>query len=132
MKTILLLAFAVFVSGAHLKNNLLGEIFDELNATPKTLLEGKDIYLRELKTESCEHEFFCQAEQELKEVSRQTEFDHFRTDKKLMRNLHTYNKRSGKTCKPVEAEAEVKIPLRKFLEILKKCVKKTYSQINKN
>lgn len=39
MKTILLLAFAVFVSGAHLKNNLLGEIFDELNATPKTLLE---------------------------------------------------------------------------------------------
>lgn len=39
MKTILLLAFAVFVSGAHLKNdkNLLGELMNELNAALKTL-----------------------------------------------------------------------------------------------
>lgn len=42
MKTILLLAFAVFVSSASLKNDdktILGELIDELNAVMKTLPE---------------------------------------------------------------------------------------------
>ncbi|KAK9955838.1 hypothetical protein ABG768_015688 [Culter alburnus] len=141
MKTILLLAFAVFVSSASLKNDdktILGELIDELNATMKTLPEkhkGKEIFLKELKPEkeSCEHDFFCHAEQELKtEVSVLSKYDDFRTDKKLMRNLHMYNSHhGGSTCKPADENQE-QISLPQFLKNLMKCVKKEYSKPKKN
>ncbi|XP_048023332.1 interleukin-13 [Megalobrama amblycephala] len=141
MKTILLLAFAVFVSSASLKVNdktILGELIDELNATMTTLPKehkGKEIFLRELvpEKESCVHDFFCQAEQELKtKVSVLSKYDDFRTDKKLMRNLHMYNNHhEGTTCKPVDEDQD-EISLHKFLENLMKCVKKEYSKPKKN
>ncbi|KAK9955836.1 hypothetical protein ABG768_015686 [Culter alburnus] len=141
MKTILLLTFTVFVSSASLKNDdktILGELIDELNATMKRLPEehkGKEIYLKELKPEkeSCKHDFFCHAEQELKtEVSVQSKYEDFRTDKKLMRNLNMYNKHhGGSTCRPADEDQE-QISLRQFLCNLMICVKKEYNKPKKN
>uniref|UniRef100_A0A8C2Q066 Interleukin 13 n=1 Tax=Cyprinus carpio TaxID=7962 RepID=A0A8C2Q066_CYPCA len=73
--------------------------------------------------------FFCQAEHELKEkVSGLSgaKFEHFRTDKKLMRNLKEYNKHHMKTCKPADKDKE--ILLLDFLEKLLSCVRSAYRQ----
>ncbi|RXN26701.1 interleukin 4 13A [Labeo rohita] len=108
LKTVLLLTFAVFVSSAtmhtpaqHIHKTLLGELIDELNIAMKDFPKEKGvkpIFLRDLDVKCNSQEerevFFCQAEQELiKEVSglSAAKFDHFRTDKKLMRNLNKYN-----------------------------------------
>ncbi|XDV39283.1 hypothetical protein PO909_008543 [Leuciscus waleckii] len=140
MKTILLLAFAVFVSGASVKvektsvkeeKNLLRELVHKLDAAMKNLPEepeGKQIFLEDLKMDVlCSKHKFCQAEQELKKVSGLTNYDDFRTDKTLMRNLHMYN--NGTTCndKPV-VKGQDQIDLHRFLEKLKKCVQSEFSK----
>uniref|UniRef100_A0A671RZR1 Interleukin 13 n=1 Tax=Sinocyclocheilus anshuiensis TaxID=1608454 RepID=A0A671RZR1_9TELE len=148
MKTILLLAFTVFVSCApaantdktpvrHTNKTLLGELVDELNMAMKDFpkeTEEKQVFLKDLQMNVMghkEHEvFFCQAEQELKtKVSGLSgaEFDHFRFDKKLMRNLNMYNKHH-KTCKPADEDLD-KIPLRAFLKNLLTSVKSAFSQV---
>uniref|UniRef100_A0A8C1S7M3 Interleukin 13 n=1 Tax=Cyprinus carpio TaxID=7962 RepID=A0A8C1S7M3_CYPCA len=120
MKTILLLAFAVLVSSTPVENSdkiLLGELIDELVREVKSFLKQD------------KGEFFCQAEHELKEkVSGLSgaKFEHFRTDKKLMRNLNEYNKRHVKTCEPADKDQE--ILLHEFLEKLLTCAQRAYSQ----
>uniref|UniRef100_A0A8C1S7W4 Interleukin 13 n=1 Tax=Cyprinus carpio TaxID=7962 RepID=A0A8C1S7W4_CYPCA len=133
MKTILLLAFAVLVSSTPVENSdkiLLGELIDELVREVKSFLkQDKEIFLAELQMNGCKGEFFCQAEHELKEkVSGLSgaKFEHFRTDKKLMRNLNEYNKRHVKTCEPADKDQE--ILLHEFLEKLLTCAQRAYSQ----
>ncbi|XP_050949589.1 interleukin-13 [Labeo rohita] len=143
LKTVLLLTFAVFASSATLESSLkthndkrlLGELVDELEKAVKSfpnVAKEDTIYLRNLEKKNCrdhKHEFFCQAEQELKnKVSGLSgaKFEHFRTDKRLMRNLEVYNKHHGKTCKSAEDDDE--IPLHEFLPKILTCVKSTYSQ----
>uniref|UniRef100_A0A8C2HNE5 Interleukin 13 n=1 Tax=Cyprinus carpio TaxID=7962 RepID=A0A8C2HNE5_CYPCA len=133
MKTILLLAFAVLVSSTPVENNdkkLLGELIDELFREVKRFSNNtKEIFLAELKMNGCKGEFFCQAEHELKEkVSGLSgaKFEHFRTDKKLMRNLKEYNKHHMKTCKPADKDQEILLLV--FLEKLLTCAKRVYSQ----
>ncbi|XP_016374051.1 uncharacterized protein LOC107713130 [Sinocyclocheilus rhinocerous] len=138
MKTILLLVFAVLVSSApaeHNDKNLLGEIIDELDKAVKMFSkENKrnDIFLTKLQMDGCKGEVFCQAEHELiKKVSGLSgaKFDHFRIDKKLMRNLNKYNERHVKTCKPADEDQD-EILLHAFLKNLLTCVKSAYSQVN--
>ncbi|XP_059382795.1 interleukin-13 [Carassius carassius] len=133
MKTILLLAFTVMVSSVPLENSdkkLLGELIDELEREVKRFSkdnEGNEIYLTELRMNGCKSEFFCQAEQELlKEVSGRSgaKFEHFRTDKTLMKNLHKYNQCYGKTCKPAHEDQEIR--LGEFLKNLLTCVQNLY------
>uniref|UniRef100_A0A673LZK6 Interleukin 13 n=1 Tax=Sinocyclocheilus rhinocerous TaxID=307959 RepID=A0A673LZK6_9TELE len=130
MKTILLLVFAVLVSSApaeHNDKNLLGEIIDELDKAVKI----NDIFLTKLQMDGCKGEVFCQAEHELiKKVSGLSgaKFDHFRIDKKLMRNLNKYNERHVKTCKPADEDQD-EILLHAFLKNLLTCVKSAYSQV---
>uniref|UniRef100_A0A673HLW6 Interleukin 13 n=1 Tax=Sinocyclocheilus rhinocerous TaxID=307959 RepID=A0A673HLW6_9TELE len=148
MKTILLLAFTVFVSCApaansdktpvrHTDKTLLGELVDELITAMKDFpkeTEEKQIFLKDLQMNIMGHKhevFFCQAEQELKtKVSGLSgaKFDHFRFDKKLMRNLNMYNKHHVKTCKPAD-EDQVQIPLCAFLKNLLTSVKSAFSQV---
>ncbi|XP_073680045.1 interleukin-13 [Garra rufa] len=145
VKTVLLLTFAVFVSSAptessdkkHSDKNSLGELIDELKMAMKDVPKDAEVSfnLNDNLQMNCisqkEREvFFCQAEQELsKEVSGMSgvQFDHFRTDKKLMRNLNMYNKHHVKTCKPA-AEGQDEIPLHDFLKNLLTCVKIAFSQ----
>ncbi|KAF4098236.1 interleukin-13 [Onychostoma macrolepis] len=145
MRTLLLLAFAVLTSSAPVHNNanssakghsdrkLLGELVDELEKTVKIFSKetgDKSVFVTELQTNGCKREVFCQAEQELKtKVSGRSgaKFDHFRTDKKLMRNLNIYNKHHGKTCKP-DVEVQTEMPLHEFLPMLLTCVKNEFSQ----
>uniref|UniRef100_A0A672RCV2 Interleukin 13 n=1 Tax=Sinocyclocheilus grahami TaxID=75366 RepID=A0A672RCV2_SINGR len=104
---------------SHNNKNLLGEIIDELDKAVK-------MFSKENK-----REVFCQAEQELKKkVSRLSgaKFDHFRIDKKLMRNLNKYNERHVKTCKPTDEDQDP-ILLHAFLKNLLVCVKSAYSQV---
>uniref|UniRef100_A0A8C2FGC1 Interleukin 13 n=1 Tax=Cyprinus carpio TaxID=7962 RepID=A0A8C2FGC1_CYPCA len=125
MKTILLLAFAVLVSSTPVENNdkkLLGELIDELFREVKRFSNNTKVRLNK-------GEFFCQAEHELKEkVSGLSgaKFEHFRTDKKLMRNLKEYNKHHMKTCKPADKDQEILLLV--FLEKLLTCAKRVYSQ----
>nr|BAM09149.1 interleukin 4/13A [Cyprinus carpio] len=133
MKTILLLAFAVLVSSTPVENDdkiLLGELIDELNREVKRFSNDiTEIFLAELEMNGCKGEFFCQAEHELKEkVSGLSgaKFEHFRTDKKLMRNLNGYNKRHVKTCKPADKDQEILLHV--FLRNLLTCAKRVYSQ----
>uniref|UniRef100_A0A672RCF0 Interleukin 13 n=1 Tax=Sinocyclocheilus grahami TaxID=75366 RepID=A0A672RCF0_SINGR len=137
MKTILLLIFTVLVSSApveHNDKNLLGEIIDELDKAVKMFSKenkGNEIFLTKLQMDGCKREVFCQAEQELKKkVSGLSgaKFDHFRIDKKLMRNLNKYNERHVKTCKPAD-EGQDEILLHAFLNKLLTCVKSAYSQV---
>ncbi|XP_077053405.1 interleukin-13 [Siphateles boraxobius] len=140
MKTILLLAFAVFVSGAPAKQEktsvkegktLLRELLHKLDAAMKNLPvepEGEKIFLYDLNTDApCSEDVFCKAEQELKKISGLTKYDDFRTDKTLMRNLHMYNVQNGTTCKHVD-EGSVQIILHDFLKNLKKCVQSAFSK----
>uniref|UniRef100_A0A8C1RAA5 Interleukin 13 n=1 Tax=Cyprinus carpio TaxID=7962 RepID=A0A8C1RAA5_CYPCA len=156
MKTILLLAVAVFVSSTpvttsvkphtdktparHTDKALLGELVDELIVAikdfPKVLPKEKLIFLKDLQMNGLDHKerevLFCQVEQELKtKVSGLSDaiFDHFRTDKKLMRNLNMYNKYHVKTCKLTD-EKQDKIPLHDFLKNLLASVRNAYSQVN--
>uniref|UniRef100_A0A8C1QTW8 Interleukin 13 n=1 Tax=Cyprinus carpio TaxID=7962 RepID=A0A8C1QTW8_CYPCA len=79
-------------------------------------LDREEIFLEELEMNGCKGEFFCQAEHELKEkVSGLSgaKFEHFRIDKKLMRNLNEYNK------KPADKDQES--PLHEFLRNLLAC-----------
>ncbi|KTF87448.1 hypothetical protein cypCar_00040803 [Cyprinus carpio] len=133
MKTILLLAFAVLVSSTPVENRdkkLLAELIDELEREVKNFSnDTTEIFLEELEMNGCKGEFFCQAEQELKDkVSGRSgaKFEHFRTDKKLMRNLNEYNKRHMKTCKPADKDQEILI--HEFLEKLLTCAKSAYRQ----
>uniref|UniRef100_A0A672RD79 Interleukin 13 n=1 Tax=Sinocyclocheilus grahami TaxID=75366 RepID=A0A672RD79_SINGR len=102
---------------SHNNKNLLGEIIDELDKAVKMIVTIREV--------------FCQAEQELKKkVSGLSgaKFDHFRIDKKLMRNLNKYNERHVKTCKPAD-EGQDEILLHAFLKNLLGCVKSAYSQV---
>uniref|UniRef100_A0A8C2DNZ4 Interleukin 13 n=1 Tax=Cyprinus carpio TaxID=7962 RepID=A0A8C2DNZ4_CYPCA len=133
MKTILLLAVAVCVSSTPVTTSvkplpdktLLGELVEELIAE-------KLIFLKDLQMNGLDHKvLFCQVEQELKtKVSGLfgARFDHFRTDKKLMRNLNMYNKHHVKTCKLTD-EKQDKIPLHDFLKNLLASVRIAYSQL---
>ncbi|KAK7130643.1 hypothetical protein R3I94_015953 [Phoxinus phoxinus] len=133
MKTILLLAFALFVSGAPVNEGktLLGELLRQLDGAIKNLPvepEGKEIFLEDLKMDvSCSGLAFCQAEQELKKVSGLSKYNHFRTDGTLMRDLHMYNVHNKTICKPV-AKGPVQIGLHDFLKSLKKCVQNAFSK----
>ncbi|CAM4671860.1 unnamed protein product [Leuciscus chuanchicus] len=143
MKTILLLAFAVFVSGAPMKEEktsvndgkiLLSELVNKLGAAMKNLPsepKEKDIFLEDLTTDgTCSEDVFCKAERELTlKVSGLTEYEDFRTDKKLMRDLHMYNVHNGTTCndKPVVKD-QAQIDLHRFLKKLKKCVQSEFSK----
>lgn len=135
MKTILLLAFAVLVSSIPLEKSdkkLLGELIDELNSEVKRLSEENETnetYVTDLQMHNCKGGFFCLAEQEmLKEVSGRSgaEFDHFRTDKKLMRNLHKYNQHHVETCKPALKDEEM--TLLDFLKNLLTCARHVNGQ----
>uniref|UniRef100_A0A672RCD7 Interleukin 13 n=1 Tax=Sinocyclocheilus grahami TaxID=75366 RepID=A0A672RCD7_SINGR len=109
--------------------NLLGEIIDELDKAVKMIVTIATLVLRVISI-SLQREVFCQAEQELKKkVSRLSgaKFDHFRIDKKLMRNLNKYNERH-KTCKPTDEDQDP-ILLHAFLKNLLVCVKSAYSQV---
>lgn len=126
----LLLAFvAMCVSAAPTKQDLFKEFFDELNATMKELSKHPmdDIFVSDLKHHSdCKDLFFCQAEDQLiRKVSGHSgsKFEHFRTDKKLIRTLKKINEQHNmKTCKP--ADDQVEVQLSDFLMKLKQCVQK--------
>ncbi|KAI7795870.1 interleukin 4/13A [Triplophysa rosa] len=136
-KTMILLVFAaVCVSAAPPDDTdkiLLMGLFDALNDTIKDL-PNENIFLGDLKVKrhlSCTNEFFCQAQAELKDkVSGLSGpmFEPFRTDKKIIRNLNSFNKRHEKTCKPAD---NVEILLYEFLEDLIKCVQKRIQYIPK-
>uniref|UniRef100_A0A8C1PH84 Interleukin 13 n=1 Tax=Cyprinus carpio TaxID=7962 RepID=A0A8C1PH84_CYPCA len=135
MKTILLLAFAVLVSSTPVENRdkkLLAELIDELEREVKNFSnDTTEIFLEELEMNGCKGEFFCQAEHELKEnvsLWSGAKFEHFRTDKKLMRNLNEYNKRHVKTCKPADKDKEILLLV--FLEKLLTCAKSAYKRAN--
>ncbi|RXN15535.1 interleukin 4 13A [Labeo rohita] len=93
----------------------------------------KETFLKELHVPCDSQEerevYFCQAEQELLKISSRSgaKFDHFRTDKKLMRTLNKYKKHHGKNCEP---DSEVQVPLHDFLKNLLRCVKNAYSKPN--
>ncbi|XP_056095109.1 interleukin-13 [Rhinichthys klamathensis goyatoka] len=140
MKTILLLAVAVVVSGAPAKEEktsvkeektLLGELLRNLGAAIKNLPvehKGKEIFLEDLKMDvTCSEDVFCKAERELKKVSGLNKYDDFRTDKTLMRDLHMYN--NGTTCddKPADKDS-VQVILHDFLKSLRKCAQSAYSK----
>ncbi|RXN26702.1 interleukin 4 13A [Labeo rohita] len=88
-----------YTPARHSDNTLLEELIDELNTTMKDFPKEKGvnkIFLRDQDLNCSSQEerelFVCQAEQELiKEVSGLpgAKFDHFRIDKKLMRNLNS-------------------------------------------
>ncbi|NP_001186834.1 interleukin-13 precursor [Danio rerio] len=150
MKTLLLLACTVFVSGFTLKGTdamhktVLKELVTELEAVlvnpPKETKAKEEIFLVDLGKKGsglkCEHDYFCQAEEEMvKKVSGLSgvKFDPFRTDKKLMRNLNTYNHQDEKNCKKeirshAADEDLEEITLDVFLKDLLKCVKNINSQ----
>ncbi|XP_043077713.1 interleukin-13 [Puntigrus tetrazona] len=142
MKAILLLTFTVLVSSSPVqpgntaplkqsyRRTLLKELIDELdkvlNFSKDTQGNVPNVFLTELK--ACEHKSFCQYEEELiKEVSGVSgaEYDPFRTDKLLMRNLHMFNEHHVKTCK--RAEGPVKIHLQAFLKDLLHCAKREFT-----
>nr|BAR73346.1 interleukin 4/13A precursor [Carassius langsdorfii] len=135
MKTILLLTFTVLVSSVPMENSdkkILGELIEELDIEVKRLLEDNkrnETFVTELQMHNCKGVFFCLAEQELiKEVSGLSgaEFDRFRTDKKLMRNLHKYNQRHVETCKPALKDQEM--TLLDFLKNLLTCARHVNGQ----
>ncbi|XP_051534331.1 interleukin-13 [Myxocyprinus asiaticus] len=137
MKTLLLACAAVCAFAAPSKTDekrLLEELSVEINSTLKDLNHKDDIFVTDLKVKNqqCKDDFFCQFEQVLKEeVSGLSGviFEHFRTNKKLMRNLDKFNRYHEKTCKPVHIKKHEEILLRDFMNVLKGCVQKRYREM---
>ncbi|XP_051955497.1 interleukin-13 [Xyrauchen texanus] len=110
------------------------ELLNEISVTTKDLQNHTvNIFVKNLKVNGqlkCEDDFFCQAEQELREkVSRLSgkKFNHFHN---LIRNLHRINKPRVKTCKPFDKNSD-EILLHEFMDNLKRCVQKKYGRTPK-
>ncbi|XP_067280369.1 interleukin-13 [Pseudorasbora parva] len=132
--TVLLLAFAVFVSGNPVKDTdktLLGELVEDLSRALSRLPKeptGKEHRLKDLGGNGlCPMHMFCQAEDQLLKLSSLTKYNDFRKDGRLMRQLNQYNQRHEKTCKPVDEDQD-EILVHDFLVELKKCVQNAYSK----